>query len=210
MLTVTLAVIVNVFLVTILKVHIRSNTSLNDYVQSVSNVEERIFASRGNIYDKEGSIVAQDVKTYDIICYLDEERLSSSDEIAYVDDPSFTAQALAPILGMDASDIYNILVSNKGLYQIELGTKGRNLSEEQKNQIEAIKGLHGIDFRNSYKRYYPYGDTFSPQLVGFAQSDNTGKLIGKLGIESYLNDELSGTDGYHSYQRDKHGYILPG
>ncbi|MBQ2583870.1 MAG: penicillin-binding protein, partial [Erysipelotrichaceae bacterium] len=105
MLTVTLAVIVNVFLVTILKVHIRSNTSLNDYVQSVSNVEERIFASRGNIYDKEGSIVAQDVKTYDIICYLDEERLSSSDEIAYVDDPSFTAQALAPILGMDASDI---------------------------------------------------------------------------------------------------------
>ena len=160
MLTVTLAVIVNVFLVTILKVHIRSNTSLNDYVQSVSNVEERIFASRGNIYDKEGSIVAQDVKTYDIICYLDEERLSSSDEIAYVDDPSFTAQALAPILGMDASDIYNILVSNKGLYQIELGTKGRNLSEEQKNQIEAIKGLHGIDFRNSYKRYYPYGDTF--------------------------------------------------
>ncbi|MBR6724796.1 MAG: penicillin-binding protein, partial [Erysipelotrichaceae bacterium] len=210
MLTVTLAVIVNVFLVTILKVHIRSNTSLNDYVQSVSNVEERIFASRGNIYDKEGSIVAQDVKTYDIICYLDEERLSSSDETAYVDDPSFTAQALAPILGMDASDIYNILVSNKGLYQIELGTKGRNLSEEQKNQIEAIKGLHGIDFRNSYKRYYPYGDTFSPQLVGFAQSDNTGKLIGKLGIESYLNDELSGTDGYHSYQRDKHGYILPG
>ena len=210
MLTVTLAVIVNVFLVTILKVHIRSNTSLNDYVQSVSNVEERIFASRGNIYDKEGSIVAQDVKTYDIICYLDEERLSSSDETAYVDDPSFTAQALAPILDMDASDIYNILVSNKGLYQIELGTKGRNLSEEQKNQIEAIKGLHGIDFRNSYKRYYPYGDTFSPQLVGFAQSDNTGKLIGKLGIESYLNDELSGTDGYHSYQRDKHGYILPG
>ena len=58
MLTVTLAVIVNVFLVTILKVHIRSNTSLDDYVQSVSNVEERIFASRGNIYDKEGSIVA--------------------------------------------------------------------------------------------------------------------------------------------------------
>ena len=50
MLTVTLAVIVNVFLVTILKVHIRSNTSLNDYVQSVSNVEERIFASRGNIF----------------------------------------------------------------------------------------------------------------------------------------------------------------
>ena len=203
-------VIVNVFLVTIGKIHIRSNTSLENYVQSVSNVQERIFASRGNIYDNNGSIVAQDVKTYDIICYLDPERLSSSDEVAFVDNPSFAAAALAPILDMDANDIYDMLVSNKGLYQIELGAKGRNLSKEQKEQIESIEGLHGIDFRNSYKRYYPYGSTFSPQLVGFAQSDNTGKLIGKLGIESYLNDELSGTDGYHSYQRDKYGYILPG
>ena len=210
MLTISLLVVVNVFFVVIGKVHIRSGTSLINYIQSVSNVEEKIFASRGNIYDNNGAVVAQDVKTFDIICYLDTDRLSSNDEVAYVDDPLFTAQALAPILEMDASDIYAILTSNKDLYQVELGAAGRNLSEEQKNQIESIQGLHGIDFRNSYKRYYPYGEVFSPQLVGFAQSDNTGKLIGKLGIESYLNDELSGTDGYHSYQRDKYGYILPG
>ena len=103
------------FLVTIAKLHIRSNTSLSDYVQSVSNVEEKIFASRGNIYDNSGTIVAQDVKTFDIICYLDPDRLSSSDEIAYVDNPSFTAQALAPILGMDAAESYEMLVSGSGL-----------------------------------------------------------------------------------------------
>ena len=210
MLTVTALVIANVFLVTVFKVHIRSNTSLEDYVSSVSNVEERIFASRGNIYDAEGEILAQDVKTYDIICYLDPERLASGDEVAYVDNPAFTARALAPILEMEEADIYDILTSNSGLYQIELGAAGRNLSEDQKDAIEAIEGLHGIGFRNSYKRYYPYGETMCPQLLGFAQSDNTGKLIGKLGIEAYLNDELSGTDGYHSYQRDKYGYILPG
>ena len=210
MLTVMILVIVNVFMVTIFKVHVRSNTSLNDYVTSVSNVEERIFASRGNIYDNTGEIVAQDVKTYDIICYLDPDRLSSGNQIAYVDNPSYAASALAPILDMEASDIYDILTSNSGLYQVELGANGRNLSEDQKNAIEAIEDLHGIDFRNSYKRYYPYGETFSPQLLGFAQSDESGKLIGKLGIESYLNDELSGTDGHHSYQRDRYGYILPG
>ena len=209
-LTVILLVIVNVFMVTIFKVHVRSNTSLNNYISSVSNVEERIFASRGNIYDNTGEIVAQDVKTYDIICYLDEDRLASGNQIAYVDNPSYAASVLAPILEMDASDIYSILTSNDGLYQVELGANGRNLSEDQKNQIEAIEDLHGIDFRNSYKRYYPYGDSFSPQIVGFAQSDESGKLIGKLGIEAYLNDELSGSDGFHSYQRDRYGYILPG
>ena len=210
MLLVSLAVIINVGFVTIGKIHLRSNTSLVNYISSVSNVDETIFASRGNIYDSTGAIVAQDVKTYDIICYLDPERLSSSTEIAYVDNPSFTAEALAPILNMESKDIYDILVSNPNLYQIELGANGRNLSKEQKEQIEAIEGLHGIDFRNSYKRYYPYGETFAPQLLGFAQSDNTGKLVGKMGVEEYLDDELSGTDGSHSYQRDKYGYILPG
>ena len=210
MLSVSFLVIVNVFLVTVFKVHIRSGTSLINYVQSVSNVDEKIFASRGNIYDINGEVVAQDVQTYDIICFLDPDRLSSSDQIAYVDDPSFAANALAPILGMEADEIYSILTTNSSLYQVELGALGRNLSKEQKEAIEAIEGLHGIEFRNSYKRYYPFGEAIVPQLVGFARSDNTGKLIGQLGIEAYLNDELSGYDGYHSYQRDKYGYILPG
>lgn len=209
-LAVCLVVIANVAITTLLHVHIRSLTSLEDYVNSVSNVDETIFASRGKVLDESGQILAQDVQTYDIICYLDEDRLSNGTDPAYVDDPAFAANALAPILEMDSQDIYSILTTNKGLYQVELGAKGRNLSEEKRNQIKSINGLHGIDFRNSYMRYYPYGSEVSPQLVGFAKSDNSGKLIGQLGIESYLNDELSGKDGYHSYQQDKHGYVLPG
>lgn len=203
-------VIVNVGIVTIGHVHLRSMTSLEDYIYSVSNVEETIFASRGSIFDTNGVTIAQDTQTYDIICYLDENRLSNGSDIAYVDNPSFTANALAPILGMDASDIYDILTSNSNLYQVELGACGRNLSEEQVLQIKSIEGLHGIDFRNSYERYYPYGESFAPQLVGFAKSDDTGKLIGQLGLEAYLDDELSGSDGYHAYQQDKNGYVLPG
>ena len=205
-----LAIIVNVFLVTIFKLHVRSMTSLDDYVSSVSNIDEKIFASRGNIYDANGTIVAQDVQTYDIICYLDPDRLSADDEIAYVDDPLYTARMLSPILEIPETEIYEMLTRNSDLYQTELGANGRNLSEEQRNEILAIEDLHGISFRNSYKRYYPYGEAFAPQLVGFARSDDHGRLTGDLGLEAYLNDELSGTDGYHSYQRDKHGYILPG
>lgn len=210
MLVVTMLVIVNIFFVVVMKYHVRSNTSLNDYVDSVSSVDEKIYASRGKILDATGQILAQDVQTYDIICYLDSSRLASGNQIAYVDNPSFAAKALAPILDMDANEIYDILTSNDGLYQVELGASGRNLSEEQKQEIESIDGLHGIGFRISYERYYPYGIDGSPQLVGFAKSDEYGKLEGKLGIESYLNEELSGQDGYHSYQQDKNGYVLPG
>lgn len=206
------AVITNVFLVTVFRVHIRSNTSLDDYVDSVANVDETIFASRGTIYASGGEVVAQDVQTYDIICFLDPDRLSNGSDVAYVDDISFAAKSLAPILDVSEQDIYDNLLYGvqNHLFQTELGAGGRNLSEEQVSQIKAIAGLHGIGFRNSYKRYYPYGEKYSPQLLGFAQSDNTGKLIGKLGVEASLNDELSGKDGRHSYQIDKNGYILPG
>lgn len=207
-----LAVIANVLVVTIGHKHFRSNTSLNDYIYSVSNVEETIFASRGTIYDANNTVLAKDVQTWDIICYLDEDRLSSGNVVAYVDDYGFTARSLSGILDIDELTIYETLQYGKQhhFYQTELGASGRNLSEEQVKQIKEIDGLHGIGFRNSYKRYYPYGGQVSPQLIGFAKSDNTGKLIGQLGIEQAYNDELSGSDGYHSYQQDKNGYILPG
>ena len=147
-----LAIIINVCVVTIGHKHLRSNTSLDDYIYSVSNVEETVFASRGSIYDSSGNILAKDIKTYDIICYLDENRLATGSEIAYVDDYAYAAKCLAPILETSELYIYEALQSGKenNLYQTELGSYGRNLSLEQVEQIEAISDLHGIDFRNSY------------------------------------------------------------
>lgn len=210
MIVISIMVIINVFMVTIGKVHVRSNTKLDSYVTTVSQVNEPIYASRGNIYDANGVVVAQDVKTYDIICYIDENRLGIGNKPAYVDNPLYTARMLAPILGMQESEIYEYLTSNPNLYQTELGPMGRNLSEEQVEQIKAIEDLNGIDFRTSYLRNYNLGESFAPYLIGYAQSDDTGKLVGKMGLESYLNEELSGVDGLRTYQQDKNGYTLPG
>ena len=206
----SLLVIINVFLVVVVRVHIRSNTSLNDYASSVSTINEPIFSSRGKIYDNTGIVVAQDIDTYDIICFLDKDRIASGNVIAYVDDPSYTAKMLAPILEMSEMEIYDRLTENPNLYQTELGAKGRNLTQEKVDQINAIPNLHGIEFRSSYARYYPYGEDFAPYLIGFAQSDESGKLVGKMGLESYLDSELNGVDGKHVYQQDKNGFILPG
>lgn len=208
-LTLTIICIVNVFIVSVFKVHIRSNTSLEPYIESVSLVSETIYAKRGNIYDANGQIVAQDQKTYDIICYLDKNRKSGKN-VAYVDDPLYTSQVLANYLDMDASDIFYYLTNNPNLYQTELGLKGRNLSEETKNAILNYDGIHGIGFKESTKRIYNQGRNFAPYLIGYAQSDEDGKLIGKMGLEAYLNDELSGIDGKHIYQKDKNGYVLTG
>ncbi|MCF0113822.1 MAG: penicillin-binding protein [Erysipelotrichaceae bacterium] len=206
----------NVFIVAIVKVHFTSGTPLSAYADSANLHKEIIRSTRGNIYDKNGTVIAQDIKTYNIVCFISEERTGVGDSIAYVDDVEKTAQVLSEILKANYDDIYALLNQNEErrktgqtlIYQTELGLAGRNITKETKEKIEAA-GLNGIEFTSSVQRSYPLG-VFASYLIGFAQSDENGSVVGKMGVEQYLNRELSGKDGERSYQADKNGYILPG
>ena len=213
LITLALAILMaaNVFVVSVGKFHINSQTDLNPYIDSVSFIKKNIYANRGLIFDSNGIVVAQDEEVYNIICFLDEGRIGLFNKPAYIEDLEYTSRVLATILETEPEDIYSILsnAKMKGYYQTEIGNIGRNLSEETKLKIEEY-AIPGVEFTTSDKRYYPLGDYFSPYLVGFAQADENGKLIGKMGVEQYLNDELSGIDGERIYQADKSGYILPG
>ncbi len=208
--TLILAVIVagNVFLVSVMRIHLRSGTDLTVYASNSNTVTETLQSKRGYIYDKYGTIIAQDVQTYNIICILNKDRVSANGKIAYVEDPATTAKVLSQILDIDEMTIYQYLTPTDGRKQTELGTKGRNLSKETKEKIEATN-LPGIEFVKSVKRSYPLG-RFASYLIGFAQSDETGHTVGKMGLELFLDDALTGTDGSKTYQADKNGYILPG
>lgn len=207
-LAVSFVVAANVFLVAVGKRHLLSGTDLTAYVSNSNTVNETLISKRGYIYDKYGTILAQDVQTYNIICILNKDRLSASGKVAYVEDPVTTAKVLAQILDMDEMTIYQYLTPSDSRKQTELGTKGRNLSKEVKEKIEATN-LPGIEFVKSVKRSYPMGK-FASYLIGFAQSDETGHTTGKMGLELFLDEELTGIDGKKSYQADKNGYILPG
>ncbi len=196
----------NVFVVSVGKRHMRSGTDLSRYVSTSNTVHIITKALRGNIYDRNHNVIAQDVRTYNIICILSDSRPSPDDMPGYVVDKQHTAEALAPYLHMDAETILGYL--NQDLYQTELGTNGRNLSQTTMEAISALK-LPGIEFENSIKRSYPLG-TFASNLIGFAQSDEYGSTVGRMGTELYLNTYLSGTDGERTYQADKNGHILPG
>lgn len=70
---------------------------------------------------------------------------------------------------MDVNELTSKLQTAKdeGRYQIELGTKGNNLSASVKKQIEDCN-LTGIEFVESNSRYYPLGD-FCSYVVGYAK-----------------------------------------
>jgi penicillin-binding protein 2B len=196
----------NVFLVSVGQLHFLSGTDLSVYADNQNVVTETEQALRGEILDRNGNVIAQDNKTYNIVCILDSSRPSVGDDVAYVKDKEHTAEVLSSILKMDKQKILDYLSQDK--YQTELGLGGRNLSKSVKDEIEATD-LTGIEFTDSIQRVYP-NNVFASNLIGYAQSDENGDTVGKMGLELYLDSYLKGTDGYRTYQVDKDGYVLPG
>ncbi len=241
-----------------------------------------IYAKRGSVYDVDGNVLALDVTSYRVIAYLDASRTGSSKTLYHVVDKEGTAEALASVLGGEESYYLDLLNPSYYKYQTYLGSYGNNITESKKMELENLN-LPGIDFEESYQRYYPNGD-FSSYNLGYAKKQNSltvqvgleydlselletlysgnaifksssdkikiinnklypleegttsisiyiddeyigfcniiisddkvvteleEKIYGELGIESYFDTILRGTNGYLSYQADRSGYKIP-
>lgn len=182
--------------------------TVSEFIKSRNTKEEIIMPKRGSILDKNGNILAEDVASYNIIAYLDPSRSEGSVQPMHVVDVDYTANALAPLIDTDVNTLKGYL--SKELYQVELGSNSRNLSQIKMEEIKNLN-LPGIDFIASTKRYYPNGD-FASYIVGYTINEtdvdgNTWK-VGELGIEESYNDNLTGRSGYKTYEKDRYGYKI--
>lgn len=164
-------------------------------------------ANRGTIFDNSSNVLAQDVSSYTLIAYLDSTRTTDPDNPNHVVDKENTALVLSALLGMEYDTVISYL-NKENVYQTEFGVKGRGLTELEKDTILAAN-LPGIDFIETTKRYYPYGQ-FLSYLIGYAKMDEEGNIIGEMGIEKSYNEELTGTNGKTVYQKDLQGYKIAG
>lgn len=205
-------VLVFSFLAIVIKLSLVSLQQKTDGIDLTAFVENRntetevLKANRGSIKSADGEVLAQTINSYTLIAYLSESRTKDPDNPQHVVDKEATAKALAPILGTTEEYILSRL-NDEDAYQVEFGTRGKNLSTITKNKIEAL-ALPGIDFIESTKRYYPMSN-FASYIIGYAKSDDNGNIIGQMGIEAYYDDELQGEDGYTIYQKDAYGYTMP-
>ena len=175
--------------------------------QAQQKYESNILpAKRGDIYDRNGNILATSNKVYNVI--LDCKAVNS-EEGDYVEP---TVRALTEVLGLDEDDIRSRLSSEKtknSQYQIikkQLSmddkkkfdeyttvTEDSNLSDEQKKERSNVKGVW---FEEDYLRSYPFND-LACDTIGFTLARDTADV----GLESYYNSTLTGADGR------QYGYI---
>lgn len=190
--------------------------NMKEFASRRNTYSQALYSKRGTIYDSTGNTLALDISSYTVIAYLDPARTGDSKTLYHVEDKENTAKELAPILNMDYNYLLKLL--SQDVYQVELGPGGRGITEITKNKIEELH-LPGIDFIESYKRYYPNGD-FASYIIGYAkqkeeyiEENGQGKyqqeIVGEMGIEVKYNDILKGSNGYLKYQQDRYGYKIP-
>ncbi len=132
-----------------------------------------VTASRGDIYDRNGKVLAESATVNTLIC--------NPKDIEADGDSEVIAARLAPVLNMDQNEILKIITKNSRYQVIK-----KRLTNEQ---TEAVKKLRDSDFENDSKRYYPFN--VAPHILGFTGYDNNGLQ----GIELTFDDELMGRNG---------------
>ncbi|MYL28237.1 PASTA domain-containing protein [Halobacillus halophilus] len=180
---------------------------LSEYAEDIRTSSYEIDAARGKIYDKNGMVLAYDRPTYRLYAVVDPDYSKNLPEPQHVDDIDETASGLAPLLGMEESEIADKLRSaqENGRFQVEFGTNSSSLTQEEMEEIKDLD-LNGIAFKEESKRYYPNG-MFASHLIGFARTQE-GSISGVTGIEKQMEDYLQEEKGKISYERDKYGTKL--
>lgn len=181
----------------------------NQYAQQVLSQSQQQYSNtnipfrRGTITDRNGTVLANSVKVYNLI--LDCRAVNYKKSYR---EP--TIQALEEYFNIDRETIEGLLDNEEtgsSQYQIletEVSMDDKNAFEEAntlpedeeerkvltKEESTRRSNVQGIYFEDDYKRIYPLED-LACDVIGFTDAGNTADW----GIEGYYNNTLNGTNG---------------
>lgn len=148
-----------------------------------------LTAPRGSFFDATGDTLAVSYTTYDV--YVRGRQVTDAEK---------TASTLAEILDLDYENTLE-KVTRKNVSEVLLKMQ---VEAEVAEEIYNEK-LDGIYLTENVGRHYVYGNLLT-QLLGFTSIDN----VGQAGLEAYLDEFLTGVDGYSYVQSDLQGKEIGG
>lgn len=166
-------------------------------VKAQQESQVTVTASRGNIYDRNGKVLAESASANNLVCNPQDVKDENIDEIS---------ETLADILDMDAADVkkslnnknyqYSVIKKKISAIESEKITELKSYSTDEKasdaektakkNQADKYKSIY---FEPNSKRYYPYN--IASHILGWVNDDNNGAS----GVESVFDSQLSGKAG---------------
>ncbi|WP_038365994.1 penicillin-binding protein [Borrelia duttonii] len=135
------------------------------------------ISRRGNIYDRNGKIIAFSSKSYSV--GTDPRKIKNIVN---------TSETLGAILKIDPQTIKQKLLSKKGFQYIK-----RQITKEESELIKRIQSegrLKDIILYPDYKRIYPFKELTS-NITGFVGIDNIGLTGIEFSLNSILNEDFT-------------------
>ena len=156
--------------------------------QDLHERERNIKASRGNILDTNGVVLAAN-KTVCTISVIHSQ----------IKDKGRVTEVLADELGLERNDVLKRVEKVTSIEKI-----ASNVDKETGDRIRGYE-LEGVKVDEDYKRYYPFS-TLASKVLGFTGSDNQGIV----GLEAKYDTYLSGNNGQILTLTDAWGIEIQG
>ena len=165
--------------------------------------------TRGDIYDRNGIIIAGNHPVFTAVMYPDE-----------TPKPKQTLAQLVPIFGLTPDTVRELLTRLEADPHAPLTLKVDISNTEMAQFSERQPFFSGVRIQNTLVRTYPYDKLFAHVLgyVGRINDKDSQRidkaryagtdLIGKIGIEREYEDQLLGQPGYQAVETNAHGDIL--
>ena len=169
--------------------------------------QSEVTASRGNIYDANGVLLATNVSTYRV--FISPSSIASAQS---EHDQTGDGVRLDELIAEHLSEILDVsyeFVMKQTTYTRYLDrTIQREVDEDTADRVRAFIDEYGlvrmIYLQTTHTRYYPYS-TLASHVLGFTGSDGDGLY----GLEYSYNELLSGTNGRYITARDAQGNEMP-
>jgi len=142
--------------------------SISSYFDDPSKINIKKDITRGNIYDRNGLVLAATVNSKSL--YAEANRINNVDLLS---------KKLEKILNIDKKIIKRKLSSRKNFIYLK-----RNITPVEHQKIIDLGEIH-LKFEKENKRVYPYDNAIS-HLVGFVNIDQKGQT----GIERFYDKSL--------------------
>ena len=189
---ITMITIFIIFLIIILRVfyiEVIDYKKLSKFANSLWSRNLPIKADRGIIYDRNGTILADNITTTSLVIIPNQ-----------IKNKTATAKKISEILNVDYEAMLKHINKKTSIERVH--PEGRRLSYETADKIKELK-IDGVYLVKESKRTYPY-DTYMAHTLGFVGIDNQGLS----GIELTYDKYLTGEDGAIKYFSDAKGNKL--
>lgn len=172
----------------------------HDRYSAEASGQRDVFAK---IFPERGDILLQDKTEQFYPLATNEDRFLVFADNRAVEDKTKTAKVLAQLLDVDIDSIQERLDKENDPFE----PIAHDVLEAKMEEIKQLD-LPGINFTKESKRYYPLGNIGS-HLSGFVGEDETGKSMGRYGVEGAFDEDLRGKEGFLKGEKDVAGRYIP-